>query len=104
MELIFYLHSQVFIGGWSNTKSVIRKNRTKPDVAETETPDILSAGEFRGFWIKWEDGTISAGKEGEGEAFLTYSDPEPIAIGHYGVCTGWGASGTWLIEGRFRCN
>ena len=49
---------EIFIGGWNNTKSVIRKNRTKPDVAENATPDVLNAGEFRKFWIKWieEDG------------------------------------------------
>lgn len=46
---------EIFIGGWKNTKSVIRKNRAKPDVCEVETPDILNAGEFRGFWIKWLD-------------------------------------------------
>lgn len=45
---------QIFIGGWSNNKSVIRKNRTKPDVAEAETPEILSGDEYRGFWIRWE--------------------------------------------------
>lgn len=50
---------EVFIGGWKNTKSVIRKNRTKPDVAEVETPDILNAGEFRGFWIRWQDNVSS---------------------------------------------
>lgn len=47
------LKLQVFIGGWSNSKSVIRKNRTKPDVAEADTPGILSADETRGFWIRW---------------------------------------------------
>lgn len=89
---------EVFIGGWSNSKSVIRKNRTKPDVAEVDTPGILSADEFRGFWIRWNDGAISVGKEGDPSAFLTYADPEPFGIGYFGVCTGWGASGEWLIE------
>lgn len=46
---------EVFIGGWKNTKSVIRKNKTQPEVAEMPTPDILSAGEFRSFWIRWAD-------------------------------------------------
>ncbi|XP_006621855.1 uncharacterized protein LOC102675334 isoform X1 [Apis dorsata] len=91
---------EVFIGGWSNSKSVIRKNRTKPDVAEVDTPGILSADEMRGFWIRWNDGVLSIGKEDEPSAFLTYADPEPFGIGYFGVCTGWGASGEWLIEGR----
>lgn len=47
---------EVFIGGWSNAKSVIRKNRNKPEKAEVDTPNALSAGEFRGFWIRWADG------------------------------------------------
>lgn len=89
---------EVFIGGWSNAKSVIRKNKTKPEAAEVETPGILSADEFRGFWIRWGDGAISVGKEGEPSAFLTYNDPEPFGIGYFGVCTGWGASGEWMIE------
>ncbi|XP_017886266.1 uncharacterized protein LOC108628686 isoform X2 [Ceratina calcarata] len=93
---------EVFIGGWSNSKSVIRKNRTKPDVAEVDTPGILSADEFRGFWIRWHDGAISVGKEGDPSSFLTYADPEPFGVGYFGVCTGWGASGEWMIEGRGR--
>ncbi|XP_070520354.1 uncharacterized protein [Cardiocondyla obscurior] len=91
---------EVFIGGWSNKKSVVRKNRTRPDVAETETPDILSADEYRGFWIRWDNGILTVGKEGESSPFLTYADPEPFGIGYFGVCTGWGATGEWLIEGR----
>ncbi|XP_067001273.2 uncharacterized protein [Anabrus simplex] len=90
---------EVFIGGWGNTKSVIRRNRTKPDKVEVETPDILSAGEYRGFWIRWETGVIEVGKEGESAPFMAWQDPEPFGIGHYGVCTGWGASGSWIIEG-----
>lgn len=47
-----YLRSQVFLGGWSNARSVIRKNRSKPEVAEIETPGILTDGDYRGFWIR----------------------------------------------------
>lgn len=70
-------------------------------MAEVATAEILDAGEFRGFWISWDNGKISVGKEGQDVSFLEYTDPDPFGIGYYGVCTGWGASGTWLIEGTF---
>lgn len=41
------------------------------------------------------------GKEGEYEPFMSFVDPEPFEIGYFGVCTGWGATGEWLIEGNF---
>lgn len=47
---------EVFIGGWQNSKSIIRYNQTKPEVAEANTPNILSPNEFRGFWIRITDG------------------------------------------------
>ncbi|XP_047022434.1 uncharacterized protein LOC124631846 isoform X1 [Helicoverpa zea] len=89
---------EVFLGGWGNTKSVIRRNRTKPDKVEIETAGILNGGEFRGFWLRWDGGIISAGREGEAIPFLSWADPEPFPIAFVGVCTGWGATGTWKIE------
>ncbi|KXJ83142.1 hypothetical protein RP20_CCG008811 [Aedes albopictus] len=89
---------EVFIGGWKNTKSVIRKNRAKPDVCEVDTPDILNAGEFRGFWVKWMDNVITVGMEGAAAAFLSYENPDAYDINYVGVCTGWGANGSWIIE------
>lgn len=47
---------EVFIGGWGNTKSVIRYNKEKPEVAECGTPDILNGNEYRGFWVRATDG------------------------------------------------
>lgn len=91
---------EIFIGGWGNSKSVIRKNRSKPDVAEMDTPAILSGDELRGFWIRWHGGNITVGKEGEQTPFLNYFDPEPVPITYFGVCTGWGASGEWVVEAR----
>ncbi|XP_014232708.1 C3 and PZP-like alpha-2-macroglobulin domain-containing protein 8 isoform X1 [Trichogramma pretiosum] len=91
---------EIFIGGWKNSKSVIRKNRTKPDVSEVDTPDILSGDEFRGFWIRWNAGYLTVGKENEPEPFMSYVDPDGFQPTHLGVCTGWGTGGEWLIEER----
>lgn len=92
---------EVFLGGWKNTKSVVRKNRTKPDVVEVDTPGILNAGEFRGFWIRWtHDGIITVGREDEVAAFMSWEDPDHVNFQFVGVCTGWGATGCWKIEGN----
>ncbi|KAK9887116.1 hypothetical protein WA026_020563 [Henosepilachna vigintioctopunctata] len=91
---------EIFIGGWGNSKSVIRKNRTKPEVAEVPTPGILTDQDFRGFWVRWENGTISAGNEGEGSPFISFTDYERVPIEYVGFCTGWGARGSWVIEQR----
>jgi len=89
---------EVFIGGWGNTKSVIRYNKTKPEKAECHTPNVLSVGEFRGFWIRVTQGIVTVGREGEAGAFLTWQDPQPFLVNYVGVCTGWGAAGSWIIE------
>ncbi|XP_068899628.1 uncharacterized protein [Tenebrio molitor] len=89
---------EVFIGGWGNSKSIIRKNRSKPDVAEANTPGYLNGDEFRGFWIRWENGSITVGHEGDATPFLNWTDYERVPIEYVGVCTGWGANGSWIIE------
>lgn len=89
---------EIFIGGWGNTKSVIRLNRTKPEKAEAETPGILNGEEFRGFWVRWANGHVAAGREGESSPFIEWQDPEPFHVAYIGVCTGWGACGNWILE------
>lgn len=79
---------------------MIRRNRTKPDKVEVDTPQILNSGEFRGFWVRWDGGVVSAGREGELIPFMSWTDPEPFPVAFVGVCTGWGATGTWKIEGK----
>ncbi|XP_055300716.1 uncharacterized protein LOC129567635 [Sitodiplosis mosellana] len=90
--------AEVFIGGWQNSKSVIRYNQTKPEVAEANTPQILSPNEFRGFWIRVIDNVITVGREGEAAPFLSWHNPQPFLVNYVGVCTGWGASGSWIID------
>jgi len=90
--------TEIFLGGWGNTKSVIRKNRQKPDVVEVDTPGILNAGEYRGFWIRWYQGVVTVGHEGDVAAFMSFEDPYLHQVNYIGVCTGWGATGTWQID------
>lgn len=41
---------------------------------------------------------ITVGRENEAAAFLSYEDPDLFPITHVGICTGWGAVGTWIIN------
>lgn len=91
---------EIFLGGWANTKSIIRYNKAKPEVAECDTPYILNAGEYRGFWIRVTQGIVTVGRENEAAAFLSWQIPDPFHVNFFGVCTGWGASGSWIIEGK----
>lgn len=64
---------QIFIGGWSNQKSAIRRDHTRPDKANVDTPDILSNEEFRGFWVTYLGGVIAVGRENEVGTFVSRS-------------------------------
>lgn len=41
---------------------------------------------------------VTVGHEGEVAAFLSWRDPMPFYVNYVGVCTGWGAQGTWVID------
>lgn len=48
---------EIFIGCWGGGESGIRRGKSD-DVVKVETTDILSADEFRTFWIKVNKGVI----------------------------------------------
>ena len=90
---------EVFIGGWSNSKSAIRLNQTKPDKEVVETPDIVCMDEFRRFWIQFKNNNIQVGKEGEEAPFLAWTNSEdPFKVTHFAFSTGWGSDGYWMFD------
>ncbi|XP_060838903.1 uncharacterized protein LOC132920491 isoform X1 [Rhopalosiphum padi] len=95
---------EIFLGGWGNTKSSIRKNNEEPDKVIVDTPKILNGGEARGFWIKWGGGFIGVGKQGEEKPFMSWQDEESLNVLFYGVRSGWGATGVWTIEDNIYIN
>ncbi|XP_050422529.1 uncharacterized protein LOC126834557 isoform X2 [Adelges cooleyi] len=95
---------EIFIGGWGNSKSSIRKNNEEPDKVIVDTPKVLNGNEARGFWIKWGGGFIGIGKQGEAKPFMSWQDDETINVAYFGVRTGWGSSGIWTIEDNIYIN
>lgn len=92
---------EIVIGGWRNTKSVIRHSGVEPpEVVEKSTPDIVNSDVYRGFWIHWKNNQISVGREGEDIPFMSYNDANLFPITYVAISTGNGATGTWRFEGK----
>ncbi|XP_078667263.1 uncharacterized protein LOC144909086 [Branchiostoma floridae x Branchiostoma belcheri] len=94
---------EIVIGGWTNTRSVIRRAPQGQSLTIVGTPAINSPSVYRTFWINWaSDGTISVGKGGVAAPFMSWRDPNPIRVSYAGYSTGFGSTGRWKfcsIEG-----
>lgn len=77
---------EVVLGGWSNTKTVIRKCLQGCGKEKIETPYFLNSTEFRKFWITFnkENGTIELGVGNNHSPLLTWSDSDPLQINFIG--------------------
>ena len=88
---------EIVIGGWGNTKSVIRSFHQQSP-AETEVEEAgLDGNDFKPYWITWSNGDISVGTGsviGQ-DQFMTATIQQDIK--YVGISTGWGASGVWVF-------
>ena len=88
---------EILIGGWSNTKSVIRLCHQCHDMMETlHTP--LNENFFMPFWVSWSGGVIRVGEGTEilKNEFLHMDEPTPKSIDYIGISTS--AVGTWVFS------
>ena len=93
------------LGGWTNTKSVLRLSPSGEEVATADTDDILSCNEMRQFWVAWTDKIVRVGEGSEiGELeILYYDDSNFHPIFSVGFSTGYTSTGQWVVgdlEGR----
>ena len=91
------------IGGWNNTKSVIRKQIFGANLEENTSPRT-DCTVSKPFWIDWTNGTI---KVGEGyfvgtRSFLSYTDMNSTLVNRFKISTGYGASGEWNLGESFQ--
>ena len=95
---------EIVIGGWTNTKSVIRRIIPFPvvDYDETATPNILNANEDRPFWADARNGLIRFGSGSVigNDIILSWQDNQPLNPSYVGFMTGWGSSGIWKYKGK----
>ena len=97
---------QIVIGGWYNTKSVIRKDTNGANLVTTHhSKGPMSCGDFRRFYVSWKDGVIEVGAvvadpsqpgTTTDEPFMTYTGPSGFLVNHLFV-GGWNQPATWLI-------
>ncbi|PIK44423.1 putative IgGFc-binding protein [Apostichopus japonicus] len=77
---------EIVIGGWSNTKSAIRRCKGCDSEVEVDTPDILNPRLDVRFYITFLAGTIEVGLLGE-DPFMSWTDPDPIECNYIGYTT-----------------
>lgn len=77
---------EIVVGGWENSKSVIRKCKGCESMA-TASHRPMSCTEFRPFWASWENGIIRVGEGLEVGAgtFIEWSDETSHPVNFLGI-------------------
>ena len=95
---------EIVIGGWGNTKSVIRRKTLHTSdgtaMVTKSTFGILKRHEDQPFWAEAINGLVRLGKGhiiGQ-NVVMQWRDVEYIIPNSIGFMTGWGASGEWKIK------
>ncbi|XP_072044854.1 uncharacterized protein [Amphiura filiformis] len=89
---------EIVIGGWENTRSVIRPCTgacTTQAFIDVNTPNILDSSNFVEFYVSYFNGHINVGKIGEQPFMSTYHET-PFPINFLGIKTN-NNDGEWKI-------
>ncbi|XP_053403013.1 hemicentin-1-like [Mercenaria mercenaria] len=94
---------EIVLGGWANTKSVIRDEQQGTPVAEYSESGIVSGTEYRYFWFSWDSNTIAVGK-GDTPYTNEVMSWNGLAHGVYyiSIGIGYGTDGYWkfmIVDG-----
>lgn len=87
--------TELILGGWENTQSVVRKNLDKANDKKVETKNLVSKNRFTNFQIYWKKGSIFV-KQGD-STILEEKDSILFPVRYIGVRTAWGATGKWKL-------
>ncbi|XP_033733950.1 uncharacterized protein LOC117323058 [Pecten maximus] len=96
---------EVIIGGWSNTKSIIRSNADEM-AKTTHNGPILSCSEFKTFHLSWKCGVVALHQNTSNGwvKLMEWEDPSPKIITNIAFTTGLWATGLWSFRGLAMCN
>lgn len=92
---------EIVIGGWGDQQSVIRNQHQGPNKVTLKTPDIISAHEWRSFWLTFSSGTIKLGSGNQPNkpttTLMEWTDPNPMLVDHVAVGSGFQAGASWEL-------
>ena len=91
---------EVVIGGWANTKSLIRIEDLVTEENRIETPYYLDGDSFNDFWITWGNNVIRVGRglQAGAQMFMEKEYPSTINLNRMAIFSGYGSDGTWKIR------
>ena len=90
---------EIVIGGWGNSKSVVRKSHGGTDLVTVLGAQISSIS-MTEMWLSLSPlGKLSIGTGSTvgQNAWMSWTDPSPLTITEVVPMTGWGASGIWRL-------
>lgn len=91
--------TEIILGGWDNTASVIRVNRETPDRVKVDTNQLLNATSWRKFHISWKNGSLWVRMNNDqGPIVLEGKDCVNFMVRHVAFRSGWGARGQWRVQ------
>ena len=94
---IIVLCNLILLGGWGNTKSVMRTVKQQRHPVATAHSRPLDCQHPKPFWVSWRGGVFQVGSGltvGTGH-FLSYNSHSTPTVRAVAVSTGFGSAGTW---------
>ena len=90
---------EIVLGGWSNTKSVIRKEMQGIAMKEKQTPNIVACNATNRFYVSWADGEIKVGKDDPAvPPILEWKDVDPQPVNAVFLSSWSGYVGHWRYD------
>ncbi|XP_026316151.1 uncharacterized protein LOC113227440 [Hyposmocoma kahamanoa] len=90
---------EIVVGGGGNKFTELRRNLRRNAKTSAKTTGILSAVDFRAFYIRIsEDGLIDFGKEGSQVSILSYYDVNPLPINYFSFAAWNGVEAKFLYD------
>ena len=91
---------EIVIGGWDNSKSVIRRGSQGSSKVERVMHSLLNPNEDRPFWADAKNGLIRLGKGKVigSNIIIKWQDNQPLDPSYVGFMTGWGSTGVWKFQ------
>ncbi len=90
---------EILIGGFANTRSLIREVKQGDAKCNASTPGILMAGVAQPFWLSWINGNIRFGREHQvgNHVICEWQDSTPKIINYVSTANGYGSHGKWIF-------